>query len=173
VRFAHERPTDVRPFRNFFQVPLQFDADESALVFDEDWLDRRSPGADATLHQMMLKRVEELEAARGDDLVGQLRRMLPGLVADRRARLEVVGRLAGLSERTLARRLEEAGVSFLSLREEAYKSAAIQLLANTRFTAQAIADHLGYANPGSFTRAFRRWTGQSPARWRAAATKRR
>ena len=68
VRFAHSRPRNLVPFRTFFQAPLVFDAEESALVFRSYWLDQLLSTADPLLHLFMEEHVNDVEAERGEDL---------------------------------------------------------------------------------------------------------
>jgi AraC-like DNA-binding protein len=167
VRFAHARPRDPGPFR-FFRSVLRFDEGESSLVFARHWLDRRPRGADPLLHLMMAHRVGDIEAHSSEDLVGQVQRMLPTLVLEHTTTVAVVAKHFGLGVRTLNRRLAAEGTSFMRLREEASEAMACQILATTRMPVTEIADFLGYANPGAFTRAFCRWVGVAPTHWRAA-----
>jgi AraC-like DNA-binding protein len=168
VRFAHARPENVTPLRRFFGTTLRFDAGETALIFRRRWLDQKAATADPVLHAMMETRVVELESELAKDLVATLRRLLPGLVMERMASIGVTADRAGLSARTLSRRLAAEGTTFLQLREEACRSLAVQLLERTHLPAGEIANQLGYSHPSAFTRAFQRWTGLGPAEWRAS-----
>ena len=168
VRFAHGRPQNLAPFRQFFQAPLRFDTGETALVFAASWLDRPLPSADPLLHTMMQQRVDEQASMADDNVASQLRRMLPSLVSTRSDSLAAAAKRVGLATRTLNRRLAAESTSYLRLREEARYTIARQLLTGTRMPANQIADRLGYANPSAFTRAFRQWSGKAPAAWRAS-----
>jgi AraC-like DNA-binding protein len=172
VRFAHARSRNLAPFRQFFQAPLVFDANETAVVFATEWLDKPLPGADPLLHIMMQHRVSELHLQSGEDLTVQLRRMLPSLVTARHALITVAAKRVGLSVRTMSRRLTAEGTSFTRLREEARYAIARQLLQGTSMPANQITEHLGYANPSAFTRAFRQWSGVAPVEWRASKKRR-
>lgn len=172
VRFAHARPGDVAAFRQFFRADLYFDAEETALVFSRQWLDQVPSSADRLLHKMMHQRVSELALAAGDDVVGQLRRLLPRLLTTHSASLAGAAKAVGLSARTLTRRLAAEGTSFTQLRADACHTIACQLLAGTRMAAGEIAALLGYANLSAFTRAFGRWSGVGPAQWRASRRQR-
>ena len=44
VSFSHAKPTDVRPYRQFFRSALRFDADHSAIAFSKTWLDHVTAG---------------------------------------------------------------------------------------------------------------------------------
>jgi AraC-like DNA-binding protein len=172
VHFAHARPTNLAPFRRFFRAPLVFDAKETAVVFAAEWLDKALPSADPLLHIMMQHRVSELHLQSGEDPATKLRRMLPALVTARHALITVAAKRVGLSVRTLSRRLTAEGTSFTRLREEARYAIARQLLNGTSMPANQIAEHLGYAHPSAFTRAFRQWSGVAPAEWRAVKRRR-
>ena len=172
VRFAHGRPRNAAPYRQFFRAPLRFETGETALVFERDWLDKPLVSANPLLHAMMLHRVRDLSLQANEDLASQLRRMLPSLVTTRRDSLVVAAKRVGLATRTLNRRLAAEGTSYLKLREESRYAIARQLLKGTRMPANEIADRLGYAHASAFTRAFREWSGKAPAEWRASKARR-
>jgi AraC-like DNA-binding protein len=69
-------------------------------------------------------------------------------------------------KRTLNRRLRERGISFQELVEETRYHIARQMLRETDLAIVEIAAVLDYADAAAFTRAFRRWSGTTPAAWR-------
>lgn len=73
-----------------------------------------------------------------------------------------------MSERTLRRRLQDEGTSFLELCESLRCSQAEQLLELRRLSVEQIALRLGYAESASFIHAFKRWKGQTPHAYRLA-----
>jgi AraC-like DNA-binding protein len=168
VRLAHARPRDVAPFRRFFQAPVMFDSDETALVFRSQWLDLPLATADPFLHLFMQQYVREADLDRSEDLAGQVRRTLPALLTRGQATPTGAAQRLGLGVRTLNRRLADEGSSFRLLRDESRYSIARQLLGNTSMQAGQIATRLGYANASAFTRAFLRWSGMAPTQWRAS-----
>jgi AraC-like DNA-binding protein len=80
--------------------------------------------------------------------------------------LSTVAARLDLSSRTLKRRLAEHGSGFQALLDQARHRDALRLLENPDLEIRQIAAVLGYRDPPSFTRAFRRWTGQAPNRAR-------
>ncbi len=72
-----------------------------------------------------------------------------------------------LSPRTLRRRLADEGVTFTWLLDEERRHRAVQLLRSQELSTKDVADRLGYSNVANFMRAFRRWTGQTPAAYRS------
>ncbi|HSP00043.1 MAG TPA: AraC family transcriptional regulator [Thioalkalivibrio sp.] len=71
-----------------------------------------------------------------------------------------------VSERTLKRRLQAEESSFQHLVDQVRLERAGELLQKTIMNLSQIADALGYADAANFTRAFKRWTGQSPRQYR-------
>lgn len=74
--FAHRRPADVTPFREFFRVPLRFDAEQFALVFPAALLKRRLPEVDAQLRRLLQREIDVLEERDRDDFPQQVRSVL-------------------------------------------------------------------------------------------------
>ena len=111
------------------------------------------------------------------DLLEQRRRRT-GRAAVIRARLvRDPGRIPSLPEvagelnadpRTVRRWLAEEGTSFRALLDEARQALGQALVAEPGLTIAEVAARSGFAETASFTRAFVRWTGQTPTAWRAA-----
>jgi AraC-like DNA-binding protein len=72
----------------------------------------------------------------------------------------------GLSARTLARRLQQEGLSYTALVDAAHRQVACDAVANSTRSFVDIAQSLGFAEASVFNRAFRRWTGSTPGQWR-------
>jgi AraC-like DNA-binding protein len=72
----------------------------------------------------------------------------------------------GYSPRTLKRRLEEAGITFSELVERARRERALLLLRSPSLALEDVAERLGYSTVSNLSRAFRRWTGMTPAAYR-------
>ncbi len=72
----------------------------------------------------------------------------------------------GMSVRSLQRRLLQLDLTHRQLLDEVRLEAAHHLLERTETSLAQIASHLGYADPANFTRAFQRWTGQTPSAYR-------
>jgi AraC-like DNA-binding protein len=60
----------------------------------------------------------------------------------------------------------EAGVTFSDLAEEVKYELARQMLAAGR-ELRTIAGEIGFADASAFSRAFVKWSGETPGRWRA------
>lgn len=74
-----------------------------------------------------------------------------------------------VSPRTLQRKLELTGSDFAQLRDRVLSDLAADLLSNTDLSVARISRKLGYAEPASFTIAFKRWKGVPPTTYREAS----
>jgi AraC-like DNA-binding protein len=76
-----------------------------------------------------------------------------------------------ISDRTMRRRLDASDTSYHKLLEEVRSDLALHLLRDSELGVSVIAQMLQYCDSRSFTRAFRRWSGETPARWRVQSPK--
>ena len=92
------------------------------------------------------------------------------LVIDRLAkgplRIDDIARELGMSSKTLERRLGERGVTFSALLDEVRCELAKRYLGETDFRLEQVAYLIGYSEPAPLVRAFKRWTGTTPMKYR-------
>ncbi len=167
VQFSHREPVDVAPFRQFFGAPLRFNAEQNALVFPAHWLRQPMPDADPELRQLLHAQIDALEARHGSEFHEQVRSVLRSALLTSHARADQVAALFSMHARTLNRRLNAFGTSFLQLADEVRFEVARQMLEESTMEMNEIAGMLDYANASAFGRAFKRWSGATPAYWRA------
>lgn len=126
--------------------------------------------ADAYLHATLQRVAAQLQLARPNlpELEQALRARLRDALGQGCADSQRMASLLGISQRTLQRRLQDLGRSFSTVVEDFKRDEALRLLQDDREHLVHIAARLGYAEQTSFTRAFRRWTGETPGAWRTA-----
>lgn len=171
VLLARPAPPDPRPYKHFFRAPLSFDAEQSAIVFASTWLDHRIPDADPALHRHLQREAEDLHRQRGADLVTELRYLLRRLLVTNQCSAAQAATQLCMHERTLNRRLRERGTSFQRELDSIRYDLARHFLAETSMPLATIAEALAYADTTAFSRAFRRWSGATPAQWRGGKPK--
>lgn len=149
------------------RAQMLFDRPSHRLVFDASALQLPIVTADAAAMQLARAQCDrELAAlAEGTGLVGRVRELIARDEGTRS--LEEVARRLHLSPRTLKRRLADAGTSFSVVLESVRHQRALLLLENRRLGLAEVAGRLGYSDVANFTRAFRKWTGQTPAAYRS------
>lgn len=166
VWVAHERG-DVDLAAALDVARVEFGAGENGLAFTPDVL-AQSLAADPALLSYLDAQAEAELAQLGDakELVGALRHTLREDLPAGRATLAHSARRLALSRRTLQRRLEEAGTSYQQVVDDARAELARTLVGEGAQPVARIAALLGYADEDAFARAFKRWTGFTPAGYR-------
>lgn len=168
VQLSQPQLANREDYRRVFGCPVEFDQAFSGLLVNNSVLDAPLPQADPRLARMH----EEFTAARLAELgldnasADALRQWLLAQTGPRVPRRIDAARALGISERTLARRLQQQGHTFEQLVDEVRKELALQAVASAERPLADIAQSLGFAEPSTFYRAFNRWTGMPPARWR-------
>jgi AraC-like DNA-binding protein len=146
------------------------DDDGYSLSFSTRWLGHKLPNANPTsaamCDEMCAKLVERRRARAGTATL--VRQVLAA--SDARPRLGNLAGLTNTSERTLRRRLREEGTSFRAILAATQAEDAADLVSDRSLSITAIAERLGYADLSTFSQAFKRWHGVSPAAYRRALT---
>ena len=168
VSLARPTPADPAPYVQFFGVMPAFDAACNAIEFPTSYLDLPVQDANPRLHPAILLQAQaELDAAlAAQGLSQRVRAVMVEHLALGEVRLATVAAVLGLSARTLQRRLGEQGERFADLLDAVRLDQARRLLSHTDWPVQDIASRLGFTDPGSFSHAFRGWTGATPQAWR-------
>lgn len=169
VHFRHGAPEATAEHQRYFAAPLcfvsEYDGVEIALA------DLGSPVtlADEGLSRYLTAELEGLiQRAPPDSLEARVRRAVgDALPAGGAPRIEDVARSLGLTARTVQRRLAESRTSYRQVVEETREEVARQLLAETERPLTEVAFLLGFSEPSAFHRAFRRWSGHTPAHFRS------
>lgn len=166
-----ERPSYHALYADAFGCPALFDQPHDAVVLRSADLDLPLVSANQRVAAMFEDAAERdlqtYEAARSGTAAAVreiLERQLHGDVPD----IESVSRDLSLSARTLQRRLAMEGVHFSTLLDEVRLKMAQRYLSAGRATLTEIAYLLGFSEPNSFFRSFKRWTGKTPADFKQA-----
>lgn len=107
----------------------------------------------------------ELASSRWD-FPSSLRSAIRPYLADGYPTVELAAELAGMSVRTLQRRLNQCRLSYSDLIKHLRFEVASDLLADPRSTVIDAACEVGFSDPSHFSRAFRQMAGVSPREFR-------
>jgi AraC-like DNA-binding protein len=102
----------------------------------------------------------------GDDLLKQVYSMIASGLSLHEFDVVTVAASLNVSRHTLARRLKKLGSSYGEVLERVRRDKAVHLLLTTTMSVDDVASLLGYAEIGSFSRAFKQWTGSAPVHYR-------
>jgi AraC-like DNA-binding protein len=166
VLLARKSPRDLTPYKRYFRAPLRFNAEESAIAFPSRWLSHQPSTADPLLQQYLEMEANNLHAKQHVDVTETVHRLLRQCLTSRQCTAAGIADQLGMHERTLYRRLQQAGTSFRQELERVRQTVSQQLLSGTTATLEEIATSLGYADASAFSRAFKQWSGITPAQWR-------
>jgi AraC-like DNA-binding protein len=170
VQLPYRRPSDVKDYEKFFRAPLEFGAPATALLLGQDDLARPVSSSDEVLTGYLDQLAQQLLTGLGAEhtIRDRVRRLLWSSLSDGVPDLDEVARRLGMSPRTLQRRLRDEGTTFAAVLRGIRQDMAPPLLRDGRLAVSEVAFLLGYEDPGSFQRAFRRWAGRSPRAFRRA-----
>ncbi len=168
VCFTFPSPSDPGELSRVFGVIPTFDCARAALVFPRRIFDlpppSRNPGLFSVLDEharALLERVPLDEA-----LVTRVRLAIAAGLNGEAPTLARLARQLGLSPRSLQRKLESDGTSFVALLDEVRHERADLMLRSPDVAVSEVSWVLGFSEQSAFTRAFKRWTGRSPQEFR-------
>ena len=120
------------------------------------------------MREMMLRVADQQMRAlpRGDDLLARARGLIARRLRQPPVELEWVATQLATSPRSLQRRLAASELSFSQLIEQVRRELAETYLRDAAMSLTDIAFLLGYSEQSAFQRAFKRWTGLTPAQFR-------
>ncbi len=164
---------DVALARAYFGCPVRQEGPCSVMVFDVAALDVECGAADPELSAFLESYARALLSEVGPSeqtTTSRVRRELEGAPEGALPNSSQVARALAMSRRTLYRKLAEEGVTFGEVVDRWREGVATSMLEEGAAEIGEIAYVLGFSEPSAFHRAFRRWTGETPAAWRAART---
>lgn len=168
IELHQPQPLDPAPHERVFPGPVRFGAPADRLCFSKEEWDAPMEGADEALAHLLEEHARML-ATRSPQVAGTFRAEVLKALAEALpggGSAQEIARALHVSVRTLQRKLVEEGTTFRALSDAARGKLAQEYLADPKVSSAEVAMLLGFSDPSSFTRAFRRWTGASPARWR-------
>lgn len=167
----HAAPAHRPLYDSLWQVPVTFNSSWNAIKVHPAWQTTKIDGGnryafgvltergDALLHEL-----EQRRTARG----GLERLLLPRLHTGE-ANIETITAELGVSRQTLYRNLKDEGVTFERVLDELRHKLALEYLRGQQTSVNETAYLVGFSDPASFSRAFKRWTSKSPREFSALA----
>lgn len=168
VGFAHPEPEYVEEYKRLFQCPVKFDQPHCSIVFKKQFLDFKLPDRNPYLHQVLTGHVETLlnKIRPKKSLSEQVKQIISRQLSKDAIDAEKIASKLCMSRHTLYRKLKSEGHSFQELVEAVRKEKAIRYIKEKRYSLSEIAFLLGFSELSAFSRAFKRWTGSSPAKYK-------
>jgi AraC-like DNA-binding protein len=171
VRFVHARPARVSEHERIFRAPVRFGCDRNELVIDRALLERPQRDAEPRLLAVLHRQLDGLmaEQPRGDGFVDAVQRWMMDELPDREPSIAAIAAKQRMSARTLQRRLQDSGTSFAAVLSDLRHALALRYLHDQRIAIGEVGFLLGFRDVTAFHRAFKRWSGMTPAMHRRSA----
>lgn len=161
------RPAPRHPARwSVLGAEVRFGEAETGFYLTAEDMAYPLPAADTRLREQALDAFLSQPALISAEWTHRSRRALRGLLLEGRSSMPEVASHLGLWPRTLRRALAREATSFEEVRDAVRLAIARDLLSMSTLSIGDLALTLDFANPTTFIRAFRRWTGETPAAWR-------
>lgn len=168
VRVAHPAPDYADVYHELLQCPVEFGAPVMELAFDVRYLNRRLPHRNPYVYSAVLKQVNALlsRVQSRRRFSRKVRGLIARQLASEHMDADTLASQLHMSRQTLYRRLKKEGLSFHTLVEQVRRDRALRYVSDDRYALGEIAFLLGFSELSAFSRAFKRWTGESPAHYR-------
>jgi AraC-like DNA-binding protein len=171
VTFSHKPHGDPALYARYFGCRVRFEAAHNELVVARHVLESSLVGADAELAAVLEDHVQRLLRAlpeqQQDPLVSRVRSLLLSGLSNGGASFDELATTLHMSPRTLRRKLTEHGVAYKTLLDDVRRDLALYYVTRNEESFDAVAERLGFSEPSTFYRTFKRWTGTTPALYRS------
>lgn len=171
VDFAGPAPANRIDYHQFFGAPVTFDQPQSRMSFAARYLSLPTIRDEKALGSFLRGAPANilLRYRHDQDLTTRIRSRLRAAPPENWPGFEQIAADLRLSPATLRRRLRGEGQGYSAIKDEIRQHLAQDLLRQTGDTVTDIAIRLGYREPSAFFRAFQKWTGKTPAEYRAVS----
>ncbi|SDI95091.1 AraC family transcriptional regulator [Aliiruegeria lutimaris] len=168
VHVRHAAPRSTAPHEVYFGCPVVFGSDRDALLIARDAMASANRLGDGGIARFLEQHLEQelSEVTDRQSVAERARDVIADALSEGLPRMEEVAGRLGLSARSLHRRLAEEGLSFKLLTDDTRRDLAQGLLHDQQYSIAEIAYLTGFSEQSAFNRAFKRWTGATPAGYR-------
>lgn len=168
VHIEFDEPEYAAKYQEYFRCPVIFGAESNSIVLHSDALSLPVIQRCASVHEGLCRQADrELERVRlGLSVRESVARAIGPLLNGQTPELETIASRLNVAPWTLRRRLQSEGVTFQQVLNETRQGLAESYVRDTSLTLGEIAYVLGFGSAAAFQRAFKRWTGEAPGRYR-------
>ncbi|MFK8034764.1 MAG: AraC family transcriptional regulator [Hyphomicrobiales bacterium] len=168
VFVRHAAPKSKAFHEGWFGCPVTFEADLDAVLISKEAIERPNILGDEGISRYLISDLEtELAGFKNlPPLVTKAKDAIAQALNEGAPLMTDIAKSMGLSARSFHRRLSEHGLSFQTLTEETRRELAEGLLRDEQYSLAEVAFLTGFSEQSSFTRAFKRWLGKTPANYR-------
>ncbi|MEZ4688575.1 MAG: AraC family transcriptional regulator ligand-binding domain-containing protein [Bacteroidia bacterium] len=167
--YLERKEADKDYLESIFECPVRTDMAQNAIIFSKEQADQPVISSNYRLLQLLVdfagKKLQQDEQT-ASSFSKQVKRCILNMIKPAFPTIEQVASHLNMSVRSLQRKLKAEGKTFQELLENLRKDAAKNYLQNEDMSVGEVSFLLGYAEPSTFVRAFKRWTGLAPGKWK-------
>lgn len=166
VRFEHSSSGHESVLQRIFGAPVRFNQTRNCIVIDRRDADRHYRVEDREFINVLNHHMAAVIAASNAEVSAteQVKALISVRLGIASVELPDLASEMGMTPRTLQRRLSEERTSLRGILRDYREQMAAAYLAQGNMSVEEISAALGYAESTVFSRAFKAWTGNSPAR---------
>jgi AraC-like DNA-binding protein len=152
-----------------YQAPIHHGAAHIGFSFEARWLALPVVQNPQSLREFLAQAPANLLIRYRDpsSVSERIRRLLSRRLDSELPSLEAISALMAMTPQTLRRRLHDEGHGYQALKDALRRDTAIDHLSRPELTLVDIAQRLGFSEPSTFHRAFKKWTGVAPGEYRS------
>jgi len=168
AEFNYPRPAHGDEYRHIFRCPLVFESDCTALTFSKRFLSAPVIRDKSEIRQFLKTSPADL-LSRPDESntwTGRIRALIGRDFSKPMPDFVWIAQELHTSPQTLRRRLKQENTSFQEIKDLLRRDMAIYYLSHQELPINDIAERVGFTEPSTFHRAFKKWTGVTPGAWR-------
>lgn len=164
VNFVHSEPSCSEQFFDYFKSEVNFDKSRDSILFSLPDIDNQLPGSNPHLVSLNEKVITKyLSGLDKENILQRVKACITDMLQSGSVVSDAVAKNLGLSKRSLQRRLQEEGTSFMTLKDEVRKELSHNYVRDSKIDIIEIAFLLGYSDQSAFSRSYKRMTGMSPS----------
>ncbi|WP_213072300.1 AraC family transcriptional regulator [Acinetobacter cumulans] len=155
-------------YQRIWKCPVKLGMPEGQIIFDSHLLSLPSASFEPNLLKMHEKIADQqLKIVEKYDLIYQIEQVMKnGLLEMGNISLALVAQALNINPRTLRADLQLIDTTFENILSHYREKTAKKLLINSQISIEQIVYLLGFSEPSAFSRAFKRWTNESPTQYR-------
>ncbi|MBC9251172.1 AraC family transcriptional regulator [Pseudomonas alcaligenes] len=166
LQLRHPAGETPKAYRNFLGITPHFGSPANAWVFAESLLESPLSAIDEGFHELAKGHIAELAQITLPELPPYVKKLLHRQLPNSQVTIEQIAEQMRISPRSLQRYLQLEGTSFQKLLDETRHAMATRYLRDSSVSLTQLSELLGYADLSAFSRAFSRWNGMSPQKWK-------
>lgn len=167
VSFMHAQPDYYALYEDYFRCPVEFNAPRCSIVFASEYLKRSSEPHNPYVFSALREQAEKLKKSL---LLNKTTEQVANIIAKQlhvgNYQLDDIAKRLHMNRQTLYRRLKAEDQNFKDLLDNIRQAKAMELIQDRNMSLSEIAYYLGFSEISAFSRAFKRWTGETPTHYR-------